>query len=139
MPAYNRKRVLLGALVGGIVWFLWSWVVNDRILGPHYMASTTHFLATPRYGAFLPIWGATCLAMAYVLAWLYAVSRATLGAGPKTALCIGLAVGFLMAFPHNFAMATWSTADRIFPLWWTLESWVGAIAASLLAGWLYKD
>ena len=139
MPVINRKRVWLGGVVGGIVWFLWSFVVNGPILGKHYMAAPDHFLQQPRYAAFLPIWGLTCVLMAYVLAWLYAVARATLGAGPKTALCIGLKVGFVMSVPHNFAMATFSTAERIFPLWWTLEAWIGAIVASLIAGWLYKD
>jgi hypothetical protein len=138
MPGINRKRVLLGALVAGIVWFLWSWAVNTMFLGEQYKAATAHFLEAPRY-PFVPIWGVTCLVMAYVMAWLYAVARGTLGAGPKTALCVGFAVGFLMSFPHNFAMASWSTVDRIFPLWWTLESWIGAIVASLVAGWLYKD
>jgi hypothetical protein len=29
--------------------------------------------------------------------------------------------------------------SRIFPLWWMLDLWVGAMMASLVAGWLYKD
>jgi hypothetical protein len=28
---------------------------------------------------------------------------------------------------------------RVLPLWWMLELWFGAILASLVAGWLYRD
>jgi hypothetical protein len=28
---------------------------------------------------------------------------------------------------------------RHIPLWWMLDLWLGAIIASLVAGWLYKD
>jgi hypothetical protein len=29
--------------------------------------------------------------------------------------------------------------ERIFPFWWMLETWVGAILATFVAGWLYQD
>jgi hypothetical protein len=28
---------------------------------------------------------------------------------------------------------------RHIPFWWMLDLWLGAIIASLVAGWLYKD
>jgi hypothetical protein len=70
---------------------------------------------------------------------LYASARATQGAGPKTAAQIGLFVGFAAGFPSNFAMATWAPFPRVLSLWWMLELWFGAILASLVAGWLYRD
>jgi len=41
--------------------------------------------------------------------------------------------------PRNFAQETWLNADRMLPLGWTLELWGGAILATLLAGWLYRE
>ena len=141
MAAVNSRRVLIGALAGGVVWNLWSMFVNVKVLGARYVAAQQagQFLAQPRYAYFLPVWIVTVFVLAYILAWLYASTRATLGAGPGTALKLGLLVGFAMAFPNNFSGASWMTLPRIFPLWWMLDMWMGAVLATLVAGWLYHD
>ena len=59
--------------------------------------------------------------------------------GYFTALKIGFLVGFAAGFPENFAQACWSPIERVFPLGWMLDMWVGSILAALVAGWLYKD
>jgi hypothetical protein len=97
------------------------------------------FLREPRYHFFVGQWLALLIVMAIILAHLYAWSRSTLGAGPGTALKIGLLVGFMAGFPGNFAQATWSPIDRMFPLGWMLDMWAGSILATLVAGWLYKE
>jgi len=77
--------------------------------------------------------------LAIIMAHLYAWSRAGAGPGPATALKIGFLVGFAIGFPSNFAQATWSPIHRILPLGWMLEMWIGAILATLTAGYLYKE
>ena len=141
MAAMNSKRIFLGAVAGGVVWTIWSMVVNTAVLGARYEAAqqANQFLKEPRYAFFLGYWILTLFLLSYVLAWLYASARATLGPGPGTALRIGLLVGFAISFPLNFSVATWMPLDRFFPLWWMLELWVGAVLATLVAGWLYKD
>jgi hypothetical protein len=67
------------------------------------------------------------------------VACQTLGPGPGAALRIGFWVGLIAGFPGNFAQPTWSAADRVLPFGWMLEMWIGAILASMFAGWLYKD
>ncbi len=141
MPAVNTRRVLLGALAGGVVWTIWTMIVNIAVLGHRYEVAQKagQLLAQPRYPFFLGIWIPTMFVLSYILAWLYASVRATRGAGPGTALQLGILVGFAMGFPLNFSMATWSPLSRYFPLWWMIEMWVGAILATLVAGWLYRD
>ena len=73
------------------------------------------------------------------LAHLYAWSRSTLQPGPGAAVKLGALVGFVAGFPLNFAQAAWSPLDRIFPLGWMVEMWIGAILATLVAGALYKE
>ena len=48
----NSKRILIGALAGGVAWTIWSMIVNMGILGSTYMAegSAGHVLIQPRYG-----------------------------------------------------------------------------------------
>jgi hypothetical protein len=141
MAAVSCKRVWLGALVGGIAWIIWSGIVHMVILADHYAGAQKAgvMLSEPRYGFFLPVYFACLLIMAYVLAWLYAGVRATFGAGPATALKVGALAGFAIAFPLNFSAAAWDPVGRIFPFWWMIELWVGAILATLIAGWLYRD
>jgi hypothetical protein len=138
----NRGRVFLGGLAGGVVWVIWSFVVAFLIIGmPRYQAAqnTGQFLKESRYPAFEVQWFAMLFILAIVMSHLYAWTRATLGAGPKTALKVGFLVGFASGFPTNFGTASWAPIDRMFPLGWMLELWVGAILAALVAGWLYKE
>ena len=141
MTGINKVRVWLGALAAFVVWAVLDYVINMMVLGPHYEAAQQqgHFLAAPRYGAFIPIWMLMLFALSAVIAHLYAAARATCGAGPRTAAAIGLKVGFAAGFPTNFALATWAAFDRIFPLWWMIEMWAGAVVAALVAGWIYRD
>ncbi|HVO81668.1 MAG TPA: hypothetical protein VMT28_13115 [Terriglobales bacterium] len=138
----NRGRVFLGGLVGGVVWNIWSIADQFLIVGMgRYQAaqSAGQFLKEPRYPAFQVQWIVLLFVLAIILAHLYAWVRQTLGPGPGTALKVGFLVGFASGFPTNFGTATWAPIDRMFPLGWMLEMWVGAILATLVAGWLYKE
>src|SRR5208337_2518970 len=143
MATVNTRRVALGALAGGLVWSIWSTIVNLVILEPRYALAQAAgtMLKQPRYPypLFLVYWFVTIFLLAYVIAWLYSSVRATRGAGPGTALTVGLLVGFAAGFPLNLSVAAWAPIGRYLPLWWMLDLWVGAIIASLVAGWIYKD
>ena len=141
MATVNTRRVALGALAGGVVWSIWSTIVNLVILEPRYAAAQNSkmMLEHARYPLFLVYWFVTIFLLAYVVAWLYSSVRATRGAGPGTALTVGLLVGFAAGFPMNLTTATWAPISRHLPLWWMLDLWLGAIMASLVAGWIYKD
>lgn len=137
----NNRRVALGTIAGGVVWTIWSLVVNFGILGSRYAEAQNAgtLLKQPRYPWFLLYWIVALFLLSYVVAWLYASVRATRGRGPGTALAVGLLVGFAAGFPMNLSAASWSPLDRVFPLWWMLDLWIGALLASLVAGWIYQD
>jgi hypothetical protein len=138
----NRGRIWLGGLAGGVVWTLWSLVVGKFVItDARYVAAQNAglFLKTPRYPFFVGTWILLLFVLAIAVAHLYAWSRAGMGPGPGTAMKVGFVAGFLAGFPGNFAQATWSPIDRALPFGWMIEMWIGAILASLVAGWLYKD
>ncbi len=141
MAAVNRRQVLIGAGVAGVVWNAWSMVVNIFLLGQRYPVAQEagQLLSQPRYPAFILQWIVMLFLLSAICSCVYASVRATMGPGPKTALKVGATLGFLASFPMNFSIATWMPVDRIFPLWWMLDLWVGAILATLVAGWFYKD
>jgi len=136
----NKTRVWFGGIAGGVVWTLWSFFVGMR-QAPFYEAMQKQglFLKESRYPFFAGQWIFLLFVMSILLAHLYAWSRATLGAGPKTAVKIGMLVGFCAGVPGNFGQAAWSPIPRVLPLGWMLDLWIGAILATLVAGWLYKD
>lgn len=137
----NSTRVWIGGVAGGVVWTLWSIFINLRLGNARYeaMQAAGIFLKQPRYPFFMASWTIMLFVMAILMAYLYAWTRNTLGAGPRTALKIGMIVGFFAGFPDNFGQATWSAAPRVFPLAWMLEMWVGCILATLVAGYIYKE
>jgi len=136
----NRGRVWLGGIAGGVVWTVLSFLIGLK-MNPFYVAmqNTGIFLKEPRYPFFVGQWIILLFVMSILLAHLYAWSRATAGPGPRTALKIGMTVGFCAGVPGNFGTATWSPMPRMLPLGWMIEMWVGAILATLVAGWIYKD
>lgn len=141
MRSVNHARVFLSALAGGVVWFVWSSVVNLVGIGGRYaeLQASGAFLEEPRYPAFAGMWILMLFFLSYIISWLYAGLRACYGRGVFTALALGLLVGFLAGFPMNFAFATWLPISRMFPLWWMLELWLGSVLAALVAGWVYRD
>ena len=136
----NQARIWLGGIAGGVVWSVWSFFIGMR-QAPLYNAMQKQglFLKESRYPFFAAQWIVLLFVMSVLLAYLYAWSRATAGAGPKTAAKIGMIVGFCAGVPGNFAQAAWSPVPRILPLGWMLDLWVGPILAALVAGFLYKE
>jgi hypothetical protein len=136
----NTARVWIGGIAGGVAWTAWDFFIGMR-QAPFYAVMQQHglFLKEPRYPFFIGEWILLLFVMSILIAYLYAWSRATAGPGWKTALKIGMLVGFCAGFPGNFAQATWSPIPRILPLGWMLDLWGGAMLAALVAGFLYKE
>ena len=130
----------LGGIVGGVVWTAWGFFVGLQP-APLYEAMQKQglFLKEPRYPLFTPIWIVLIFVMSILIAQLYAWARASAGPGPKTALKIGMIVGFCAGVPGNFGQAAWSPIPRLLPLGWMLDLWIGSILAAVVAGFLYKD
>jgi len=141
MATTHCKRILVGGLLGGLLWNIWSVMMNFALLGKLYSEgqASGHFLTEPRYGFFTGAWIGMLFLLGIGLAWLYAVARGTLGKGPVTALKVGLVVGLIAGFPSNFAQATWSPLPRMTALGWMLDTLGGCILATLVAGWYYRD
>ncbi len=139
--AFNRGRIWLGGLAGGVVWNAWSFLIYYLITGQRYVVAQNAgvFLKTPRYPFFAAQWIVLLFILSIAVAHLYAWARQSLGPGPGAALKVGFLAGFFAGFPDNFAQATWSTVGRALPFGWMVEMWLGAILAALVAGFLYKD
>lgn len=139
----NVKRVVLGALTGGVVWSVWSIIINFVILRPIY-AAEGHMgllLTHSRYGtvAFLVSWFVTLFLLSGICAWLYAAVRTSRGAGPRTAVGVGVLIGFATGFPVSLAVTNWVPLVRTIPLGWLIDLWIGAVLATFVAASLYQE
>ncbi len=141
MAAVNTRRVALGVVAGGVVWSIWSTVVNMLILVPRFAAAQTAgtLLKQPRYPLFIGYWFVMLFLLTYILMWAYVSVRDAFGPGPGTALRVGFLMGFVASFPLSLSLATWAPFDRSITLGWMLDLWIGSILATFVAAWLYKD
>ncbi len=146
--AINTRHVWQGALVGGVVFFLWS-LITEFVIAPGLVgsdrlaaASRAGFLLEQGripLGVFLLVWFAGLWVVSYGAVWAYAGVRATYGAGPQTAAKLGLLVGFAAGFPLNFAHAVFQGLAPLFWIVWMIEMGVGGLLATLAAAWMYRD
>ena len=139
MGGINAKRVLLGGLVAGVVAIASSFVFHGALLMERYAVAQKagHLFDKPRLG-FMPLYMVFLLGQGIVVAFLYAVARPRLGAGPKTALVVGLGVAFTGALA-SYAQAAWSPVGRFVALMSLLDVVVGCVGGALAAGALYKE
>jgi hypothetical protein len=140
MATSGFRRVGLGVLAGGVVWGIWSTIINMAFLMPRYAFAQANdsLLSKPRYPLFIVYWYVTLFILTYILTWVYASARATFGPGPITALRVGLLIGFSTCFPLGLSLAAWAPFGRSITAGWMLDLWVGSILATLVSAWLYK-
>lgn len=139
--AVNKRRVFLGAVIGGAVWTAWSYLINGFLLTHYYTAAQAEMklLLSPRYSFFLAYWIITLFVLSYILIWIYVSVRITLGPGFLTAFRVGFLMGFAIGFPLSLTLAAWAPFSRVISLGWMLDLWVGAILSTVVAAWLYKE
>jgi len=140
MGNINLGRVVLGGIVAGIVIDIFEGVSNTVILGDRMQAALTALgktgtMSTNQLIAF-NLWG---LAAGILIVGLYAAMRPRLGAGPKTAICAGLAVWAATFVLGNATMVFL----HLMPVGLTLIglgiALVETIVAGLAGGYLYKE
>jgi hypothetical protein len=137
----DLRRVALAGLAGGIVWSGWSAFINLGVLQERYAAAKEgeRLLLEPRYPFYVAGSYVILFILALVIAWLYAWIRPARGKGLLTAVPIGFLVGLVAGLPANYNVVCLVDIDKLFPLWWMLDFWVGSVLAALVAGFVYRD
>jgi hypothetical protein len=140
MERINIGRVFLGGIVAGIVANILGYLVDGVILAPQWTAAMK-VLGTGGFTANQIIaFNVIGLAYGVFAVWLYAAIRPRYGAGPKTALCAGLAVWVAGVLLPNAGLMG---VTGLFPSDLTTMSTLAGIvewAAAILAGAaLYKE
>jgi hypothetical protein len=94
MGKINFGRVLLGGLVAGVILTIGEYVINDLVLAKQ-MADTLRRFNVPKPGNnFIIAATVMTILLGILLVWLYALIRARLGPGPKTAVVAAIILWF---------------------------------------------
>lgn len=139
MGKINFGRVLLGGLVAGVILTIGEYLINDVILAKQ-MEDFFRKANVPKPGNnFIIAATVMTILLGIVLVWLYALIRARLGPGPKTAVVAavilwfsvyvytGVINGLLFQIPMNLMLIGFA--------WGFVEY----IVAALAGGALYSE
>ena len=139
MNKINLGRVLLGGIVAGIILNIGEFVLNGIILAPHIEADMKRMNIAPP-GAGFGLLAVTLTFVFGILAvLLYALMRARLGPGPKTALVTALIVWFCVyAYSGTINMLLINVPPRLILMilaWGLIEYPLGILVGASL----YKE
>src|SRR5580765_40390 len=139
MNKINFGRVLVGGLVAGIILNLGEFVLNDIILGPHIEADMKRMNITPPGSGFAALAVALSFVLGILAVLLYAMMRARLGPGPKTALLTALILWFCVyAYSGTINMLLINVPPKLILMilaWGIVEYPLGILAGAAL----YKE
>ena len=140
MGKTNWARVLLGGVVAGVVLIVLGFISNNLYLkdlwDPAVEALNPVFEDTLGFQLF---WVVFALVTGTLAVWIYSAVRPRLGAGPKTAILVGLAVWILCPLSYSAISASFGLfpAEILVPD--SLTNLVVYVAATLAGAWVYKE
>jgi len=141
MPKINWTRLILGGLVAAAIMFLTDGLFHEKLVKTDWQAVYAALKATPPedHGASMAYFAFFELGRGMITLLLYATLRAFCGAGPKTAVCAGIAgwVAFSLTTPAQFIPLGFISNA----LWLKMCAFqfVTTIVAALAGAALYKD
>jgi hypothetical protein len=139
MSGTNRKRVLLGGLLAGLVINVGEFLLNVPIAGAALEAAANEAGLAPPTAAVMAMYVAMAFTFGIVLVWLYAAIRPRYGAGPATAVRAGFVVWLVgYAFPTVSlgAMGLFSPGLLLLVAAWGMVEFP---LAALAGAWAYRE
>jgi len=136
MNKINPGRVLLGGIVAGIILNVGEFLLNGIILRPHIEADMKRMGLTPPGNGFAVLAITLTFILGILAVLLYAVIRARLGPGPRTALLTALSRWFCVyAYSGTVNMLLINVPPNLILMilgWGLLEYALGLLAGAAL-------
>lgn len=143
MGKINMARVILGGLVAGLVMNASEAFLHAGVLGADgakLLEDWKRLGLEPDFRFSLPWLFGITFVLGILAVWTYAAIRPRFGAGPKTALCAGLAV---WAMSYLYSAVYVDAGIGVLPpkLTWLPVAWglVEIPVATLLGAWVYRE
>jgi len=139
MERINTVRVLMGGLVAAVILNVGEIVLNELLLKKQWEMTLKTLGVGSVQVTTIVLFVAMNIVLGIAIVWLYAAVRPRLGAGPRTALVVGLIGWFfvwLMGFGGTWLIGLYPTSLVLPILGWGLFE----MSATALAGsWMYKE
>lgn len=139
MGKINFARVILGGLLAGLVINIGEYLLNEPILGEQWRAVMVSLNRPIVGGSQIAVFVILGFVLGIAMVWLYAAIRPRFGPGPKTAICAGLFIWFLVYLYASIIQHTLALfPDRLLlisTIWGLVELSIAAVAGA----WLYTE
>jgi hypothetical protein len=139
MKNINLGRVLIGGLLAGLILNVGEFLLNDVILGTQMREFFARYRIPEPGGSFLIVAVTMTFVMGIVLVFVYALIRARLGPGVKTAIVAGLIMWFgIYVYTGAINGLLFGIALNVMLIafvWGLIEYVIAAIAGA----WAYKE
>ena len=138
MGTINYGRVILGGLLAGVVVNAGEFLLNGVIVADQMEAAMEGMDIERSAGAMVQ-YVTTSFVLGIAGVWIYAAIRPRFGPGPKTAVCAGLVVWFLVwgsSLSLNLMMGLYPTNIALLSLGW---GFVLMPLATTAGAWLYRE
>lgn len=140
MDQINTTRLLLGALVAGVVYFIFDGVIHGAILGAEHEAVIVNAgkqvehdpTAYAYFGLF--DFGKGLVAMLF-----YVMARARMGAGPMTAAWAGAFAWLAVEVLPGIAQMPFPFYERMFFVKVMALELVPMVVGAVAGAWLYRE
>jgi hypothetical protein len=142
MGKINIGRLIVGGLVAGLIINIAEGVTNGAILGQQWKqwaAKMAPVTQQPTNAEAMTLWTILAFALGLIAIWMYAAVRPRFGAGPKTAIIVGLVLWILYWPLVTIQHTALGTVPLNMEITGDIGGLVGAILGVLAGAAIYKE
>lgn len=142
MERMNVGRLVLGGLVAGVIVNIVEGITNGAILGQQWKdwaARLAPVTQQPTPGQGMILWTILGFAIGLVAIWIYAAVRPRFGAGPKTALTVGIVLWIIYWPLVGLQHAALGTVPLGMLVTSSIGGLIAAVGSTLAGAAIYKE
>lgn len=139
MGKINYARLILGAIVAAVFYFIADGIIHGAILGATHMAAIAALgkpiVADPTAYFYFAV---SDLGKGFVVLLIYTAARAHFGPGVKTAVWSGLVAWLAIEALPQIANMPFPFYPKSFYVKWIMLELIPMILGAILGAWLYR-
>ena len=140
MGKTNYGRLILGAVVAGVIYFVCDGTIHGALLGQYHMAAVTRVTPNPTADNTSYIYFALFdLGKGLVAMLIYLAARARCGPGPKTAVWAGLVAWLAVEVLPSIEWMPFPFYEKSFFVKVMALELLPMVLGAVIGAWLYKD
>jgi len=140
MGKTNYGRLILGAVVAGVIYFVCDGTIHGALLGHYHMAAVTRMTPNPTADNTSYIYFALFdLGKGLVAMLIYLAARARCGPGPKTAVWAGLVAWLAVEVLPSIEWMPFPFYEKSFFVKVMALELLPMVLGAVIGAWLYKD